>query len=84
MGTYPGLLDQCTQPTEQMHQQVHDACAFNSLLLADLLTHAQPAPDVQEGHELRESIQHTALAELLCVLPKDVAVAEVGDDAWRC
>ncbi len=79
--THPSLLDKCTQMTEQVHQQVHQTRALDSLLLSDLPTHTCPAPDVQQGDELRECIHHAALAELLCVLAEDVAMAEVGDDA---
>lgn len=83
ISTYPGLLYQCTWSTAQMHKEILDTCALDSLLLTDLATHACSAPDVQDGHELGQRVHDAALAQLLGVLPEGVAWHDVRDDACK-
>ena len=79
--THPSFLDQCTQTTEQMEQQILYASSLNALLLTNLPSDAGSAPDVQDWDELGQCVHDTALAQLFCVLAEGVAWDKVGDDA---
>lgn len=81
--TYPSFLNQCTNATEQMHQQILNAGALDAFLFTDLATNAGSTPDVQNWDELRQSVHEAALAQLLGVLAKSVAWHNVGDDACK-
>ena len=69
--------------TEPNHQEIHDARSLDALLLTDLSTHLGSAPEVQDWHELGQSVHQAALAQLLCVLAEGVARHDPCDQACK-
>lgn len=80
---YLGLLSYCALSTEEMTQQVVDTRAVNPLLLPDLTTEHGPTVDVQQRHELGETVHHAALAQTLGIATELDARADEGEEAYR-
>ena len=64
-------------------QEILEARALDALLLADLPSHRDTGPDVEDRHELGKSAHHATVAHRFRVLSEHVARAEVGDYAGR-
>ena len=75
------FLDDGAESAAPHAHEVLDTRALDPLLLTDLATDRDTGPQVEEWHELGEGAQDATVSDGLCVLPEDVARAEVGDDA---
>ena len=81
--TYPGFLDKRAKWATPHHQQILDASSFDALLLTNLTTNLGSAPQVQQWHELGESIHDTTFTQLFSILSEDVTWAKIGDDTCK-